>query len=148
MPPFSSALSFDVLLRVSAAHPSFKNDVLAFAAGERADRVVLLRHAPRVKALRVVAHLLEREPTLAIETVSVGGIAGCSDFRGVVTVVAGGEQRSWEFLWDCRWRAREAGLLDRWGHPDQARAAREFGWRCFAVWREEPVPLARTGTVG
>ena len=27
-------------------------------------------------------------------------------------------------------------MVDHWGEPDQIRAAREFGWQCFAHWAE------------
>jgi hypothetical protein len=147
MPSFadSSALPLDTLLAACAAHPDFKTDVLAYAAFERAERVATPGHAPRVKVLRVVAQLLEQEPALRLDTVRVDGVAGCCDFRGVVTATVDGEERRWDFVWDCRWRAREAGLVDPWGYPDQARAAREFGWRCFSHWAARPsmVPAAR-----
>ena len=124
MPSFTSAPALDTLLSACEAHPEFKSDVLAYAAFERAERVQTPGHAPRVKVLRVVAQLLAHEPTLRVESVRVAGAAGCCDFRGVVSATVDGEERSWEFVWDCRWRAREAGLLDRSGYPDQARAAR------------------------
>ena len=139
MPPFTPALPLDTLLAACEAHPEFKADVLAYAAFQRAERVVVQGHAPRVKVLRVVAQLLHREPSLRLDAVRVNGSAGCCDFRGVVTATAGEETRSWEFVWDCRWRAREAGLLDPAGHPDQAWAAREYGWRCFSHWQEQPM---------
>ena len=138
MPSFTSALPLDALLSACQAHPDFKTDVLAYAAFERAERLQTPGHAPRLKVLRVVAQLLEQEPTLPVEAVRVTGSAGCNDFRGVVTATVGGEERSWEFVWDCRWRAREAGMVDRSGYPDQSRAAREFGWRCFSHWQERP----------
>jgi hypothetical protein len=147
MPSFadSPALALDTLLAASAAHPDFKSDVLAYAAYEPARRVTTRGQAPRVKVLRVVAQLLEQEPALRVETVRVDGTAGCCDFRGVVTATVDGGERSWEFVWDCRWRAREAGLVDRWGYSDQGRAAREFGWRCFSQWKPRPamVPAAQ-----
>lgn len=124
----------DDLLQTSAADEAFKADVRAFAANHQVERVALGRHAPRVKVLRVLAHLLHEEPRLPITRVRIDGVAGCADYRGVVSVVAGDETLEWEFAWDCAWRAREAGLTDRYGLPDQTRAAREYGWRCFAVW--------------
>src|SRR5437868_827607 len=145
MTPFSSALPLDGLLAASRADAAFKADVLAFAAFQRSDRLVVVGHAPRVKVLRVVAQLLHREPTLAIERVRIVGAAGCSDFRGELTAVVDAEPRTWDFVWDCRWRAREAGLVDAWGYPDQSTAAREFGWRCFAVWRARVDVVMRTG---
>ena len=139
MTAFTPALPLDTLLAASEACPEFKADVLAYAAFQRAERVVAQGHAPRVKVLRVVAQLLHHEPSMKLDSVRVAAAAGCCDFRGVVTATAGDEVRSWEFVWDCRWRARQAGLLDSTGHPDQAWAAREYGWRCFSHWQERPV---------
>jgi hypothetical protein len=137
MSSFTPNLPLDRLLAQSQAHPRLKADVMAFAAFERCEHLVVHGHAPRVKVLRVVAQLLDCEPSLCIEAIHVRGASGCADFRGEVTArCAEGVERTWEFVWDCRWRAREAGLLDATGYPDQARAAREFGWRCFATWRE------------
>src|SRR5881394_3452466 len=129
MTPFPPTLPLDALLEASLADPAFKADVHAYAAFQRSDRMIVLGHAPRVKVLRVVSQLLHREPALRIESARIRGTAGCADFRGEVAVTVDGEERRWEFVWDCRWRAREAGLLDGLGYPDQSRAAREFGWR-------------------
>ena len=139
----------DALLEASRALRDFKADVLAYAAFQQSDRLTVLGHAPRVKVLRVVAQLLHAEPSLAIEAVRIRGASGCCDFRGEVTVIVEGAERVWEFVWDCRWRARESGLLDRMGYPDQSLAAREFGWRCFSQWRERATAAElRTGTDG
>lgn len=146
MSSFTPALPLDTLLEGSRAHPAFKADVLAYAAFHQVERLVVAGHAPRVKVLRVVAQLLAAEPGLAVEAIRVRGAAGCADFRGELTARVDGIDRGWEFAWDCRWRAREAGLLDSLGYPDQARAAREFGWRCFALWTER-VPAASTTSV-
>lgn len=128
------------LLDASAAHDAFKADVLAYAAHRPAERLEARVTAPRVKVLRAVTQLLAMHPALPIERVRVRGLAGCADFRGEITVVAEGAEHTWEFVWDCRWRAREAGYVDAHGFPDQARAAREFTWRCFSVWRARSVP--------
>ena len=61
-------------------------------------------------------------------------------YRGTVTVRCEDGTHVWRFRWDCRWRAEQEQMHDSWGMPDQSRAAREFGWRCFARW--EPM----TGT--
>jgi len=124
------------LLGASRAHPTFKAAVEAYLSAAPTSRVVAARRAPRVKVARVIAQLLHAEPALAIEAVAVDGVSGCCDFRGVVNVVVGGRERAWEFTWDCRWRARESGYVDIMGWPDQARAAREFGWQCFSAWHE------------
>ena len=47
-------------------------------------------------------------------------------------------ERQVRFHWDCKWRAQQEGWVDYFGFPDQIRAAREFGWRCFERW--EPLP--------
>lgn len=124
------------LLAASRAHPAFKVAVDSYAASAPTPRLTARRRAPRVKVLRVVAQLLHAEPALPIEAVAIDGVSGCCDFRGVINVVVDGAERTWEFVWDCRWRAREAGYVDFMGWPDQSRAAREFGWQCFAEWRE------------
>jgi hypothetical protein len=128
------------LLGASRAHPEFKAAVEAYASLGSAPRVVTNGRVPRVKIVRVIAQLLDTEPDLAIESVAVRGSSGCCDFRGEVTVAADGRERTWEFVWDCRWRAREAGYVDLMGWPDQTRAAREFGWRCFSTWAEHGRP--------
>ncbi|MDF1503044.1 hypothetical protein [Roseisolibacter sp. H3M3-2] len=122
------------LLDRSRAEPAFRRDVLAYADGRTTALVSVPRPAPRVKVVRVLAQLLHAEPTLVLARVVVEGAAGCCDFRGAVTAFTPTDARTWRFTWDCRWRAEEAGLLDRWGTPDQSRAAREYAWRCFARW--------------
>jgi hypothetical protein len=128
------------LLDASRADEDFKRDLLAFAVGRPAARVTLLRPAPRLKVVRLLTHLLHAEPTLCVDRVTVEGVSGCSDFRGTLSVHCADGLRVWRFRWDCRWRAVQEGWHDGWGLPDQSRAAREFGWRCFERW--EPVPLA------
>ncbi|HET7457556.1 MAG TPA: hypothetical protein VFJ74_07865 [Gemmatimonadaceae bacterium] len=124
------------LLASSHATPEFKADVLAYASYQDAPRITTARHAPRIKVLRLVAQLLSAEPSLPVERVRVEGLSGCADFRGTATVEAGGETRTFEFVWDCHWRAVQEGWTDAFGLPDQIRAAREFGWRCFERWAE------------
>ena len=132
---------FDELLAASAAVEAFKADAAAYRATGAAPRVEVDRPAPRVKVVRVLAQLLHAAPALRIERVRVSARAGCSDFRGSVTALDGGVAHVWDFVWDCRWRAEEAGLLTPWGNPDQQRAAREWDWECFEVWEARaPVP--------
>jgi hypothetical protein len=137
-------MDLESLLRDSHAHPRFKEDVRAFSLGQPAPRVLMHGRAPRVKVLRVVTQLLASEPALRVESVAVAGVSGCCDFRGHVTIVAERIERTWEFVWDCRWRAEQAGYIDHFGWPDQARAAREFEWQCFAAWSERVVPSLRS----
>lgn len=96
--------------------------------------VSCVRPAPAVKVLRVLTQLLHAEADDPIEHVGIEGVSGCADFVGTLTVRTATEVRTIEFVWDCRWRAEEEGWRDDWGHPDQIRAAREFGWRCFQHW--------------
>ena len=125
------------LLIGSRATDSFKSDVLALAQGRRSARTVEWSGAsPPVKVLRVLAHLVEQNPDLPIERVRVQGWSGCSDYRGSVHVETGSGERAFDFVWCCRWRAREEGWTDPFGFPDQMRAAREFGHRCFERWTE------------
>ena len=122
------------LMSASHASEAFKADVRAFAAHEPSARVTVSRHAPRVKVLRVLAHLFEAAPELAVERAHVEGVSGCADFRGTLTVETADGAHAFDFVWDCHWRALEEGWTDPFGLPDQIRAAREFGHRCFQRW--------------
>ena len=122
------------LLERSAATPAFKAAVLAYTAGEAAPLVGVLGFAPRVKIVRVLSQLLNAEPDLAIESLRIEGVSGCSDFSGVAEVEAEGLTHRIAFNWCCRWRAEQEGWVDYFGFPDQIRAAREFGWDCFERW--------------
>lgn len=138
----------DLLARSRAAEP-FKEDVRLFQATGQAERMSIVRPVPRVKALRVVAQLLHTEPDLEIESLSIDGYSGCSDFTGIAAVACVRDYRTIDFTWDCRWRALREGWVDHYGFPDQIRAAREFDWRCFAVWRErttEPIACVADGS--
>jgi hypothetical protein len=119
----------------SRATDAFRADLLAFAEHASADRVHLARPSPRVKVLRLVAQLVTQEPSLAIDRIVVDGRSGCSDFCGTLTVHASGERRTYDFAWDCQWRAQQEGWEDCFGFPDQIRAAQTFGWDCFMTWR-------------
>ena len=138
----------DPLLGASRADDAFKADVVAYHHHRAAARIVVERHAPRVKVLRVIAQLLAVEPALRVERVRVDGTSGCCDFRGTLVVECADGPCRFDFVWDCRWRAVEEGWVDRWGGADQTRAAREFGWQCFATWRrcdeaDDPAPRRR-----
>lgn len=128
-------MNIEPLLAVSGATDEFKASVRQYSTHGKAPLVEAAGFAPAVKVLRVLAQLLDVEPTLRLERVRVEGYAGCSDFRGSVVAHAEGGVRQWTFVWCCKWRASEEGWVDCFGFPDQMRAAREFGHRCFAVWR-------------
>ncbi len=124
------------ILDRSLASDEFKADLRAYAARLDAPAIVLARHAPRVKVLRLVTQLLAAHPEMRIERVLVDAHSGCSDFFGTIVAEGAGDARAFEFTWDCRWRAEQEGWVDAFGFPDQIRAAEEFGWRCFARWDE------------
>ena len=127
------------LLARSRATDEFKSDVRAYAAHQPAPRVSATRHAPRVKVLRVIAQLLDTNPDLAVERLHVEAASGCADFRGCLVVdTAAGLRRTFDFVWDCHWRAVQEGWSDAFGLPDQIRAARVFGYQCFEHWEERP----------
>ncbi len=127
-------MNLEPLLAASGATDDFKDSVRQYSTQGKAPLVEACASAPPVKVLRVLAQLLEREPTLPLERVRVSGNAGCSDFRGSVEARAHGVVRQWHFVWCCRWRALEEGWVDCFGFPDQTRAAREFGYQCFETW--------------
>ena len=129
-------MDIEELLARSAATDAFKADVRSFWAHQNVPHIEVVRHSPRVKVQRLLAQLLHTEGHLPIERVSIDALSGCSDFRGTVSVRAQGSTRVFGFVWDCQWRAQEEGWVDCFGFPDQIRAAREFGWQCFAEWVE------------
>jgi len=132
-------MPIDHLISAARATDDFKREVVRYAQGARAERIHTVRHSPRVKVLRLLAQLLTAERDLEIESVSIDAWSGCSDFRGVVAVTAVDGTRKFHFHWDCSWRAEQEGWYDAFNLPDQIRAAREFGWRCFSRWEEQPI---------
>lgn len=106
------------------------------------DTLVCRRGMPAVKVERVLTQLLTELPSARITRVEIDARSGCSDFSGQLTVHTDDSARVFDFVWDCRWRAAHEGWTDHWGEPDQIRAAREFGWRCFSVWSERPAVSA------
>jgi hypothetical protein len=107
-----------------------------FGNARSGSALLCTRSMPVVKVERVLTMLLTQLRDAPIERIEIDARSGCSDFSGHVAVTVAGTTRVFEFVWDCRWRAAEEGWLDHWGEPDQIRAAREFGWRCFAKWVE------------
>lgn len=123
------------MLVASGAVDAFKEDVRALMAGDRPRRIAVQGHIPDVKVHRLLKQVLTAEPALPIEELRLEGYSGCSDFRGIVELRATDATRRYEFHWDCRWRAEQERWTDCFGLPDQIRAAQEFDWRCFRVWR-------------
>ena len=118
------------------ATEEFKRELRAYAEHRPTMRISTARPAPRVKVVRVLTQLLHSQPELQVERVTIDAWSGCSDFRGTLVVEVNGEQRAFDFVWDCHWKAVEQGWTDAFGLPDQIRAAREFGWQCFERWQE------------
>ena len=127
------------LLTAARASEGFKSDVARYANGLPVERIRSVRHAPRIKVLRLLAQLLHAEPHLEIERVSIDAWSGCSDFRGTIAVTTADSVDVFHFRWDCSWRAEQEGWYDAFQLPDQIRAAHEFGWQCFAEWRRESI---------
>ena len=122
------------LLHSSLATRDFKTAMASFLIGELSDRVKVESRVPHVKVRRVLTQLLTREPTLEIERVVIRGFSGCSDFVGSLDVETASGAATFDFAWDCRWRAQNEGYVDYFGFPDQSRAAPEFDWQCFRQW--------------
>lgn len=133
-------MAFQHLLTTARASDGFKTDLARYADGLPADRIRTVRHAPRIKVLRLLAQLLHAEAHLEIERVSIDAWSGCSDFRGTITVTSTDSVSAFRFRWDCSWRAEQEGWFDVFELPDQIRAAHEFGWQCFRLWEETSVP--------
>ena len=123
------------LLAASNAAESFKSAVRSYDADRASDRIAVAGYAPPIKVKRLLMHVLHAEPHLPIERVALHARSGCSDFVGTIDVETAHGRRTYEFVWDCRWRAIEEGWSDYFGLPDQIRAAQEFDWRCFKHWR-------------
>lgn len=121
------------LLEASDATPEFKLAVEALEAGRAQDRIAYTRGTPPVKVLRVLSKVLEQLPDEPIQRVEVQGHSGCSNFTGSLRIEPG--NITVDFDWDCLWRAQERGWKDYFGDPDQIRAAKTFGYQCFADFR-------------
>jgi hypothetical protein len=133
-------MDLSAFLQRSAATESFRQAVGRFLRdGRSCERVSFNHPSPPVKVERTLAKVLEAYPELPVERVEIHASTGCEFFRGTATIHAAGEERLVRFDWDCRWRAEAEGWRDYFGFPDQARAAREFGWDCFRGWQEVEV---------
>ncbi len=128
------------LIAASRATSDFKEALLRFQAEGAAGPHIRFHRTgnPPVKVLRAILGLIESHPDLEFDTVEVSGASGCSDYRGSIRVLPSG--REFRFVWDCAWKARQLGWEDHFGYPDQSRAAREFGHRCFQEFVEVTTP--------
>jgi hypothetical protein len=123
------------LLAASRATPAFCADLEAYAMRQPSERVTAAGVNPRVKVLRTIAQLLHAEPTLTVDRIRLKAVSGCADYVGTMDVTDGaGALHTFEFEWNCEWKARQLGYVDGFGFPDQIRAADEFGWQCFERW--------------
>jgi hypothetical protein len=143
--PSSLAMDLGDILARSRATPGFKADVRRYLAVSAAPRIAAPPRAPAIKVVRVVAQLLALEPDLVVQSVRIDAESGCADFAGTVEVECEDLTRQFEFVWDCAWRAEQEQWTDAFGFPDQIRAAHEFGWRCFRVWRHLDRSVAVAG---
>jgi hypothetical protein len=130
------------LLTGSRATAAFRADVAAYAARQPAERIATAAMNPRVKVLRTIAQLLHAEPAIAVDRVQLQAASGCADYAGTLRVTDdAGVVHTFDFEWNCEWKAKELGYVDGFGFPDQIRAASEFGWQCFERWtRAATVP--------
>ena len=119
-----------------SATPAFLDALERYAAGVDVECIAGPGGVPRVKVPRVLAQLSDAHPDLAVRRVALEGTSGCADFVGTLRVTTDTAEHRFDFAWDCRWRAEQEGWTDPFGFPDQIRAAREFGWRCFVRWEE------------
>jgi hypothetical protein len=122
--------------QINSATDGFLTDIRRFMSGQPTERIKLESYVPRVKVRRLIAQLLEAEPSLEIEQIVIRGRSGCSDFVGSVDVHTSTGSHVFDFTWCCRWRAETEGYIDYFGFPDQVRAAEEFDWRCFQRWEK------------
>ncbi len=137
-------MDLTTFLQRSQATAPFREAVARFLRDGRTSELVSFNApSPSVKVERTLTKMLEAYPDLPIERVEIQAATGCEFFRGTLALHAGGEERRVRFDWDCRWRAEREGWSDYFGYPDQARAAREFGWDCFRAWDEVGVLEAR-----
>lgn len=135
-----------ILAKSRAAEP-FKTAVRSYHRGGSGDQIRVDGYAPSIKVKRLLTHMLAAEPNLAIERITLRGRSGCSDFVGTVRVHTATETRTFEFVWDCRWRAEQLGWTDCFGFPDQIRAAREYDWQCFERWEAVQVDVRAASRV-
>lgn len=133
--------SLSSLLDDSHVTPEFHTAVRGLERGIPSPLIRLATNLPSVKVLRVICKILEMMPNDPIESMELRAVSGCSNFTGSATLQPG--DVTVEFDWDCRWRAQQQGWTDPFGDPDQIRAAREFGYQCFADFR-----ISRPGATG
>ncbi|HET8653949.1 MAG TPA: hypothetical protein VFL93_00350 [Longimicrobiaceae bacterium] len=146
MQPIQHPVPLHEPLSRSRASAEFRDAVERFLrTGAPNDRIAFDTYSsPPVKVARALTMLLVSHPELETERVAIDGVSGCEFYRGELTAHTAGGARRVSFEWNCKWKALEQGWTDHFGYPDQIRAAQEFGYDCFRVWRMEsegrPVP--------
>lgn len=131
-------MTIDQHLARSQAADGFREALGRFLrSGRPNERIVFDSGSPPVKVERALVKALVEYPDLAIESIEFRAVSGCEYYRGHAVVRTAAEERVVKFAWDCKWKAQQMGWSDWFGFPDQARAAREFGWDCFRTWDEE-----------
>ncbi len=129
--------TLDELLDASSAAQEFSDALRQLARGGKPGPAIRFNAgSPPVKVRRALCQLLETHPDLVVQSVSLEGRSGCSDFRGTMAVETPDGEATYRFVWDCAWKAGEVGYKTFWGDPDQQKAAREFDYRCFEVFEK------------
>lgn len=128
--------TIDQLVAQSAASEAFRTAALDFASRSIPnERIAFNRTLPPVKVLRAISYLLDQEKALPIDRVELEGYSGCSTLVGKLAVTTtDGSVHTFDFTWDCKWRAELQGWTDMFGFADQSRAAREYGYQCMKSW--------------
>ncbi|MFQ5865256.1 MAG: hypothetical protein ACE5IW_08530 [bacterium] len=124
----------DRLLEKSQATDSFKQAVQQLARGDESNLIQYSPGSPNIKVLRVLMKLLEQYPEEIISDVKIEGHSTCSSFHGTLIFGPGGTRI--QFDWDCHWKAEQEGFKSWYGAPDQAKAARLFGYQCFREFKK------------
>ena len=133
-------MSLDQHLQRSGATPAFREAADRFLrTGRPNERIEFDAYSPPVKIERALIKALVEYPALPIESIEFQANSGCEHFRGTLLLRTAEEEREVRFNWDCKWKAQQLGWADWFGFPDQARAAREYGWDCFRTLSEEGV---------
>ncbi len=133
-------------LRAASATPPFRYAVEEFPrTGAPNTRVSFGSGDPAIKVERTITMILRDHADLEIESVEIDAVSGCANYRGIANVRTTSDEVRIDFDWDCRWKALQLGWTDYFGFPDQARAAREFGFDCFRSWTPGSDPRLEAG---
>jgi len=126
----------EMILAASRATDEFKQAVRDLRQGLKSPLIAHQDNHPAVKVFRVVLKLLDARPGLPVIRTEISGESGCADFQGTVICYAP-DPITFNFIWDCAWKARREKYYTVYGGLDQVRAAIEFGYDCFKLFAEE-----------